>query len=191
MKDSTAMYIKGAYTDETDSATIRRIFQAMQSVYYDEDYKVDERTSVPYQLNDSNSVFKYAGRDGLLYWYTRKGKKPELIEDEPYFLLFLPWRFGTSNSQTFFSYKKELEKPDWGFIFQGTQKYQSRMLAKRNAHEYLIPATDIYDNRYLLFLTEVDYDSQTLVMLGVTVPGDQKSIEEFRKLAGTLVIFKD
>ncbi|MBL0057152.1 MAG: hypothetical protein IPP31_13430 [Chitinophagaceae bacterium] len=196
LKDSTTLLIKGSYTNKTDGGTVENIFASMRSAYYDEKYKIDERTALEYQLDDSQSPFKYAGIEKRTFnfqWFTLQGKDYGSIGNEPYFLFFSPNKVYKSMKnirREFMSYRYQLNLPAWGFKFDSPTALsgygKTFKLSGHDAYEYLLPATDINGRRVTLLYTEVNYNTSTLVMMGVTAENDMKNIEEFRKLTATL-----
>jgi hypothetical protein len=85
--DSTfSTMIIGAFGTD-DVKTGEQVKQAMLSIYYDKNAKVDPFAKAPFRLDDSKSIFKFANYAASVFMYSIGGIKKDSYENEPYFMV--------------------------------------------------------------------------------------------------------
>lgn len=196
LKDGTTLLIRGNYSYESSEETVTKILNAMQQALYDETYVVDYEgdKGLSFRLDDSGSSFKFASTDYGVTTFTVNGKPCSGICSAPYLLLFDAGKKGRDGTidkirldkEDFPSYERHLKTEGYGI----KQQLESKEFKHNGnpAREKLFSVTDLDGQPALLLLTEVGRDFSVVVTIGVAKDGNMQTVEEMRRLVGTLKI---
>jgi hypothetical protein len=181
--DSTFSIMITAIFPSNDNAVKEQVEKALASIYYDKTKQVDPFATAPFKLDDSQSVFKFANFTASIYVYSVNGVKKSSYDDDPYLMVISLPAEGVTPEGAANSMLSSIQK--YGMVIKDMKNVSTGSTNNFAAYQREVYCK-INDADALVFQHVVTIGSSLIVMQGIARSNYENTLQEFKKLTGTI-----
>jgi hypothetical protein len=176
-----------AFVPDFEKENIEKIKKALLTIEYDKERVVDPFEIAFFQLDDSNSSYKYSKTISNMFLYTKNGeKKDNFMGESAYLVSQLPTDSPNMNA------KKVLDTNLSSLIQNGLQVTERKATDRTNinnfkCYEEIIVGTLNNQETHIL-MTAVVNKSKCVIIAGLAKDNFKTTIKEFEVLTDTLIM---
>jgi hypothetical protein len=161
---------------------------ALLSIYYDKATVIDPFKIAPFELDDSNSLYKFAKYASNMYMYSLNGEYKESYGTDPLFLLSVLPNDGTHTRESMADdLVSQVQK--YGLIGKEFTSSNTIQIDGTDALERTFNGNLKWEKKSFYQLVIISKDRCIAIQASCN-QGDEATLEEFKKLAQTLKLKK-
>ncbi|MFL5744136.1 MAG: hypothetical protein ACJ751_05690 [Niastella sp.] len=177
--------VMGVYP-ETDATTGKEILSALNTIYYDKNYKIDPFASAAFSIDDSRSTFKFFHYTTNMYVYTINGQDNKDDPDAPFLVLTqMPVEKGMSAKNVGDMMLSKLE--GYGLTNTTIKNGSSEKINGYDAYEAEVHG-QMHGKPSIMYQCVIANGDNVISMQGVAKTNFDENLAAFKGLAHTIKI---
>jgi hypothetical protein len=184
--DTTFSTMIMASCPANDKVTNQEILKAINSIWYDKSIKIDPLATASFSLNDKDSKFRFSQYNANIYLYTIGGASTKEDKDAPAVIVT---QFPNDNSMTLKSIADMMvgKLQEYGATNPEIKNVSVQLLNGADSYQMEV-YTQMQGKNAMIYYCIVAKNEVAIIFEGVAKSDYENNLQEFKKLANTLIV---